>query len=175
MPRNGPLNSRCTLHTIKRKRWAELGWMRRRLPFLLRVFKINGLPLHWCRLSGLCCRYGVRLRFRCFTPPSLFWIPLTTNIPVYSVRCFPTGKTRSRINLEFTLTIRGKWAKRAKKDVRKILGFSSEEPCYTLNVEIRRSLECTELRMRKVLKKKRGFPDKGLGKGLITSKWYCKS
>ena len=42
------------------------------------------------RLSGLCCRYEVRLHFCCFTPPFPSWILLTISITVYAVRCFPT-------------------------------------------------------------------------------------
>lgn len=42
------------------------------------------------RLSGLCFRYEVRLRFCCFTPRFPFWILLTISITVYAVRCFPT-------------------------------------------------------------------------------------
>lgn len=62
-----------------------------------------------------------------------------------------------------------------KRDGRKIVGFLLEEFCYILNVEIWWLFEGIELRMRKVLKKKCGFLDKGLGKGFIISKWYCKS
>ena len=94
MPRNGPLNSRCTLQTVKNQRWADLGWMRCQLPCLLRVFfQINDKPLERCHLSGCVVGMGWGCDFDVSLHTSLSeFYRLTINIPVYALRCFPTDK-----------------------------------------------------------------------------------
>ena len=81
MQKNGPhglLKSRCTLHTVKRRRWAEVGWMRHGLPFSLRLFKISEPSLHWCHDQDCVVGMGWGCAFHVSLHPSFskfYWPP----------------------------------------------------------------------------------------------------